>query len=127
MQTKLVVLKPKLSILVPIFFILVDISVWHYQPSLFEFIITLAVEIWLYQYISPSPYQLDLLTNENKLILWFKQQPHLAKIVKYKHISFICTWLTLNYNNNKTISIFIFIDSVSLVRYKQLQNFLIWS
>ncbi len=78
-----------------------------------------------FKYLSYSKIkQIDILTHDNKIILWKDSQAHHAELIGIKQISF---WLIILYlkTNKTTFLIPIFIDSTFISQYKRLKIFLL--
>ncbi|MDQ5921510.1 MAG: hypothetical protein QG673_1568 [Pseudomonadota bacterium] len=128
-QSTLIALNPKLSKLWIglVFFIFVTGIVmavrWHNYLCLLFILIYAGVFI-VYQ----TNYKIHIYPSANKITVkhHHKHYQHPAQLIKFRHLGFLLTIITLYYNK-QTISHLIFIDSVSLTQYKKLRMFLAWS
>ncbi|MFN7094246.1 MAG: protein YgfX [Burkholderiales bacterium] len=131
MQTKLIQLrlKPSKLALIATIGVVAAACSWVILVPAFNktawLVITLTTTCWLIKYLYFPHYQLDILVEEGKIVLWDEGAPQIAQLIKAQQLSFLVTLLSLALPS-KQITIPVFIDSVKLTQYKALRVFLLW-
>ena len=119
----------KIPLLVIILIFMLAILVMHYVPplkiSMWLFIATVAI-YWLYKYLTYPYYQIQINTR-SRAIQITSTQAHMVNLLQVKSIAW---WLTIVkfvvINNQRTITIPVFMDSLTLKQYKSFRMFTLW-
>lgn len=127
MRTKIIILRPKISLVwlgLTVSSVVLSVVMLILLQS---YLMILFMSIYSITFIlCQIKYQIDIYPNENKIIIYKNNKHYTAQLVGCCQLSFLLTLITLKYNN-RAITFFIFIDSVSLVQYKKLRMFLQWN
>ncbi len=124
---ELITLRPKISLIWfglatsgMLLSIVILILLQNYLMLIFMFIYSITF------IICQIKYQLEIYPNGNKIRIYKNNRYYTAQLVKCRQLSFLLTLITLKYND-RTITFFIFMDSLSLTKYKNLRMFLQWN